>query len=92
MVASAPRSGIPGRLLSVSVDFSPFAVIRSLADHDHLGLDNYAEAIVDIGAKVTNIAAHLCADTAVRPGILPMGGGDHGGRCRAPGVPVSRPR
>jgi type IV pilus assembly protein PilM len=62
-------------LKPVSVDLSPFAIIRALADHDHLGLDSQAEALVDIGAKVTNIAVHQGGvPRFVR--ILLMGGGD----------------
>jgi type IV pilus assembly protein PilM len=75
MVASALEAVHRAGLKPVSVDLSPFAVIRSLADHDHLGLDNYAEAIVDIGAKVTNIAVHQ-GGTPRFVRILLMGGGD----------------
>ena len=40
------------------VDLTPFAVIRSLADADHLGMGARVEALVDIGARVTNIVVH----------------------------------
>lgn len=44
------------------VDLTPFAVIRSLATIDSMGLDPSAhvdaEALVDIGGKVTNIVVH----------------------------------
>lgn len=46
-------------LTPVVVDLAPFALLRSMTDIDHLGLqsDN-AEAVVDIGAGVTNIIVH----------------------------------
>jgi type IV pilus assembly protein PilM len=75
MVAGALEAVQRAGLKPVSVDLSPFAVIRSLADADHLGLDTHAEALVDIGAKVTNIAVHQGGvPRFVR--ILLMGGGD----------------
>jgi type IV pilus assembly protein PilM len=75
MIAAALEAVQHAGLKPVSVDLSPFAVIRSLADHDHLGLDTQAEALVDIGAKVTNIAVHQGGvPRFVR--ILLMGGGD----------------
>ncbi len=75
MVESALRAAQRAGLKPISVDLSPFAVIRSLADHDHLGIDSQAEALVDIGAKVTNIAVHQGGvPRFVR--ILLMGGGD----------------
>lgn len=46
-------------LRPVSVDLTPFAVLRSLAKVDDLGLSTEgAEALVDIGASVTNIVVH----------------------------------
>jgi type IV pilus assembly protein PilM len=75
MVSAALDAVKRAGLKPVSVDLSPFAIIRSLADHDHLGMDTYAEALVDIGAKVTNIAVHQGGvPRFVR--ILLMGGGD----------------
>jgi type IV pilus assembly protein PilM len=49
--------------LSVSqVDLTPFAVLRSLAGVDHIGVNGAwrgdAEALIDIGGKVTNIVVH----------------------------------
>ena len=40
------------------VDLTSFAVLRSLADADDLGLGGPLEALVDIGARVTNIVVH----------------------------------
>lgn len=63
-------------LSPVMVDLTSFAVIRSLADADHLGLGNaQVEALVDVGARVTNIVVHQGgAPRFVR--ILLMGGQD----------------
>lgn len=62
MVMSA-LSAAQGAGLSVEqVDLTPFAVLRSLAWVDHLGVAGSqateAEALVDIGSKVTNIVVH----------------------------------
>jgi len=57
------------------VDLSSFAVLRSLARTDDLGMGADVEALVDIGAKVTNIVVHEGgAPRFVR--ILLMGGQD----------------
>ena len=40
------------------VDLTPFAVLRAAAQVDALGLQGDAEAVVDIGSKVTNIVVH----------------------------------
>ena len=63
-------------LTPVSVDLTPFAVLRALAPVDELGLDVVeAEALVDIGASVTNIVVHQGGvPRFVR--ILLMGGAD----------------
>lgn len=46
-------------LSPVMVDLTPFAVLRSLCTPDELGLrSSGAEAIVDLGASVTNIIVH----------------------------------
>jgi type IV pilus assembly protein PilM len=57
------------------VDLASFAVIRSLAS-SHSGFDgNSAEALIDVGASVTNIVVHQGGvPRFVR--ILMMGGGD----------------
>ncbi len=70
-LAAAEKAG----LRPVMVDLTSFAVIRSLAQLDTLGLDGDAEALVDIGARVTNIAVHQGGvPRFVR--ILLMGGRD----------------
>jgi type IV pilus assembly protein PilM len=62
-------------LSPVMVDLTSFAVIRSLADADHLGLSSQVEALVDVGARVTNIVVHQGGvPRFVR--ILLMGGQD----------------
>ena len=62
-------------LTPVMVDLTSFAVIRSLADADHLGLGAQVEALVDVGARVTNIVVHQGGiPRFVR--ILLMGGQD----------------
>ena len=59
----------------VMVDLTSFAVIRSLADADHLGMGAEVEALVDVGARVTNIVVHQGGvPRFVR--ILLMGGQD----------------
>lgn len=40
------------------VDLASFAVVRAVADADHLGLRGQVEALVDVGARVTNIIVH----------------------------------
>jgi type IV pilus assembly protein PilM len=62
-------------LSAVMVDLTSFAVIRSLADADHLGMGAQVEALVDVGARVTNIVVHQGGvPRFVR--ILLMGGQD----------------
>lgn len=62
-------------LSPVMVDLTAFAVLRSLADHDRLGLGAPLEALVDVGARVTNIIIHEGGvPRFVR--ILQMGGQD----------------
>jgi type IV pilus assembly protein PilM len=59
----------------VMVDLTSFAVVRSLADADHLGMGAAVEALVDVGARVTNIVVHEGGvPRFVR--ILMMGGQD----------------
>lgn len=70
-MAAVERAG----LRATSIDLSSFAVIRSLASPDHLGMESDAEALIDIGARVTNIAVHQGGvPRFVR--ILLMGGSD----------------
>ena len=62
-------------LSPVMVDLTSFAVVRSLADADHLGMGASVEALVDVGARVTNIVVHQGGvPRFVR--ILMMGGQD----------------
>jgi type IV pilus assembly protein PilM len=57
------------------VDLTAFAVLRSLADGDALGMGGRMEALVDVGARVTNIVVHEGGvPRFVR--ILLMGGAD----------------
>jgi type IV pilus assembly protein PilM len=75
MITSALAAVERAGLHPVSVDLSPFAIIRSLIDTTQLGMATDAEALIDIGARVTNIAVHQGGvPRFVR--ILLMGGGD----------------
>jgi type IV pilus assembly protein PilM len=57
------------------VDLTAFAVLRSLADSDDLGMGSTMEALIDVGARVTNIVIHEGGvPRFVR--ILLMGGAD----------------
>ncbi len=68
---AAQRAG----LKVASVDLTSFAVIRALSDYDQLGVETQAEALIDIGSRVTNIAVHQGGvPRFVR--MLLMGGGD----------------
>jgi type IV pilus assembly protein PilM len=62
-------------LTPVMVDLTSFALIRSSTHADTLGIDTQAEALIDIGARVTNIAVHQGGQPKfVR--VLLMGGAD----------------
>lgn len=62
-------------LTPTMVDLTAFAVLRSLADADDLGMGAPLEALVDVGARVTNIILHEGGvPRFVR--ILQMGGQD----------------
>ena len=62
-------------LSPVMVDLTSFAVIRSVGEADNLGMGADVEALVDVGARVTNIVVHQGgAPRFVR--ILLMGGQD----------------
>jgi type IV pilus assembly protein PilM len=75
MIASTMAAVQRAGLQPVSIDLSPFALIRSLTNPDHLGMQVEAEAVIDVGARVTNIAVHQGgAPRFVR--ILLMGGND----------------
>jgi len=57
-VSSALDAVQAAGLKPVSVDLTSFAVIRALAQVDQVGMETKAQALVDIGARVTNIAVH----------------------------------
>lgn len=62
MVLTALAAVEKAGLSATQVDLTPFAVLRSLASVDELGLaaptGGDAEALVDVGSKVTNIVVH----------------------------------
>lgn len=63
-------------LSPVMIDLTPFALLRGLAQADELGLSGAeAEALVDVGASVTNIIVHQ-GGVARFVRILLMGGAD----------------
>ncbi|MFL6137824.1 MAG: type IV pilus assembly protein PilM [Frankiaceae bacterium] len=72
MLGAVTRAGLD----PVMVDLTPFAVLRSLAPIEEVGMSGVpAEAIVDVGASVTNIVVHQGGvPRFVR--ILLMGGAD----------------
>lgn len=76
MVRSTVDAVTLAGLRPVMVDLTPFALLRALGTLDELGLySEDAEALVDIGASVTNIVIHQGGvPRFVR--ILLMGGGD----------------
>ena len=76
MVDGAMRAAQQAGLTPTMVDLTPFALLRSLAPMDAQGFDDTeAEALVDIGASVTNIIVHQGGvPRFVR--ILLMGGND----------------
>jgi type IV pilus assembly protein PilM len=60
MVQGALEAVKRAGLTATQVDLTPFAVLRSLGRVDQVGIgaNGGAEAIVDVGAKVTNIVIH----------------------------------
>jgi type IV pilus assembly protein PilM len=75
MVMNAVHAVQKAGLTATSVDLSSFAVLRSLASPDNLGMGTEVEALVDMGARVTNIVVHEGgAPRFIR--ILLMGGQD----------------
>jgi type IV pilus assembly protein PilM len=76
MVGSAIDAVHAAGLVPQMVDLTSFAVLRSLVSMDETGMDSVnAEALVDVGAQVTNIVVHQGGvPRFVR--ILLMGGGD----------------
>ena len=66
------------RLQPIGIDLVPFALIRAVGNEDGLGLEETeagGEAIVDVGADITNICVHE-RGVARFVRILPSGGGD----------------
>lgn len=76
MVSNALAAVEKAGLRPTMVDLTSFAVLRALVSTDHTGLDSLqAEALVDVGANVTNIVVHQGGvPRFVR--ILLMGGAD----------------
>ncbi len=76
MVASALEAVTRAGLSPEMVDLTSFAVLRSLVSVDSMGLDSMqSEALVDVGANITNIVVHQGGvPRFVR--ILLMGGSD----------------
>ncbi|MHB1613794.1 MAG: type IV pilus assembly protein PilM [Actinomycetes bacterium] len=58
MVLSSVQAVRKAGLRPTMVDLTSFAVLRSLAPRDELGMTTGVEAIVDVGARVTNIVIH----------------------------------
>jgi type IV pilus assembly protein PilM len=58
MVANSLEAVELAGLTPLMVDLTPFAVIRSLAASDDLGVGAPVEALVDVGARITNIIVH----------------------------------
>jgi type IV pilus assembly protein PilM len=84
LLVAAARDMVDSALVAVTraglspemVDLTSFAVLRSLVSMDSMGLDSLqAEALVDVGANITNIVVHQGGvPRFVR--ILLMGGSD----------------
>lgn len=75
MVDGHVRAGMRAGLEPVGIDLTPFALVRSLAPAGAMPLAETGEALVDVGAKVTNIVVHAGGvPRFVR--ILLMGGQD----------------
>ncbi len=75
MVMNSVQAVQDAGLTPTMVDLTSFAVLRALSAPDSLGIDHNVEALVDIGASVTNIIVHQGGvPRFVR--ILLMGGQD----------------
>jgi type IV pilus assembly protein PilM len=78
MVDTLVQTAVSAKLRPIGVDLVPFALVRAVGTSDGLGLeeaDAGGEAVVDVGADVTNICVHeRGAAKFVR--ILPSGGHD----------------
>jgi type IV pilus assembly protein PilM len=77
MVSSLVSAASGAKLDPVGVDLTPFALVRSIGSSGGLGLgpDTGGEAVIDIGADVTNICVHE-GGTPRFVRILPSGGRD----------------
>jgi type IV pilus assembly protein PilM len=78
MVDTLVQTAISARLRPVGVDLVAFALVRAVGTSDGLGLeeaDAGGEAVVDVGADVTNICVHE-RGVAKFVRILPSGGHD----------------
>lgn len=78
MVNRMVDAAVRAKVEPVGVDLVPFALIRAVGQDDGLGLDEAdlgGEAIVDVGADVTNICVHE-RGVARFVRILPSGGRD----------------
>jgi type IV pilus assembly protein PilM len=66
LLVAASRDMVNGLLTAVrkaglhpsQVDLTSFAVLRSVGRVDHLGTTDHVEALIDIGASVTNVVVH----------------------------------
>jgi len=58
MVSSTLAAVTAAGLFPAVVDLTPFALMRSLGAFDSLGLAGSAEALVEVGASITNIVVH----------------------------------
>lgn len=76
MIGALVGAAQAGKLDPVGIDLTPFALVRAVGASDGLDLDVQGdEAVIDIGAHVTNICVHDRGLTRfVR--ILPSGGRD----------------
>ncbi|HET6771266.1 MAG TPA: type IV pilus assembly protein PilM [Actinomycetota bacterium] len=78
MVDTLVQTAVAAKLQPVGVDLVPFALVRAVGSTDGLGLeeaDAGGEAVVDVGADVTNICVHE-RGVAKFVRILPSGGHD----------------
>lgn len=58
MVLSAVAAAQQAGLTATAVDLQSFALLRSVGRASATGLDSHIEAIVDVGARVTNVVVH----------------------------------
>lgn len=78
MIDTLVQTAVNAKLRPVGVDLVPFALVRAVGTSDGLGLeeaDAGGEAVVDVGADVTNICVHE-RGVAKFVRILPSGGHD----------------